>query len=120
MRTARKTKFVPWSKPQWPTLLARYRLTVVKKPEIPKIIENHSLPLTEIENSRHVQNELVLATCVTVSSPKARIEWYLEGEPNYPIESFKTEHSNKGLNKNEFLTTGFLMRNVNRNVSGNR
>lgn len=101
-------------------VLARYRLTVVKKPEIPKIIENHSLPLTEIENSRHVQNELVLATCVTVSSPKARIEWYLEGEPNYPIESFKTKHSNKGLNKNEFLTTGFLMRNVNRNVSGNR
>lgn len=101
-------------------ILARYRLTVVKKPEIPQIIENHSLPLTEIENARHVQNDLVLATCKTVSSPKARIEWYLEGAPNYPIESFKTEHSNKGLNRNEFVTTGFLMRNVNRNISENR
>ena len=42
----------------------------------------------------------------------------LEGEPNYPIESYKTEHSKNG--RYEFTTTGFLMRNVNRNISANR
>ena len=57
-------------------ILARYRLNVIKKPDIPKITETHSLPLREVYNSVNVQNELVLATCETISSPKARIEWY--------------------------------------------
>ena len=57
-------------------ILARYRLNVIKKPDIPKITETHSFPLREVDNAAKVQNELVLATCQTISTPISRIEWY--------------------------------------------
>ena len=101
-------------------ILARYKLSVVRKPDIPRVLETYSLPLREVENAATVRNELVLATCETVSSPKAKIEWYLESDPNYPIESYKTDYKVRGFSKNEWVTTGFLMRDVNRNISENR